>query len=75
MIADREAGERRHVGDLGRLDQGDDDADDDRADERQDGDRRVLAPNEGDRALEDRAGDVLHRLGVPVSRDSTSRAR
>ena len=37
-------------------------------------DRRVLAPDEGDRALEDRAGHVLHRLGA-VSRARTSRAR
>ena len=46
----------------------DDDADDDRADDGQDGDRRVLAADEGDRALVDRAGDVLHRLGPRVAR-------
>ena len=58
---DRQAGELGHVGDVGRLDDADDDADDHRTDHGEDGDRRVLATDEGDRALEDRAGDVLHR--------------
>ena len=72
---DRQPGQRRHVGDVRGLDERDDDADDDGADEGEERDRRVLAPDEGDRALEDRAGDVLHRLRCPVSRDRTSRAR
>ena len=50
------------------LEDGDDAADDDRADDGEDGDRRVLAPDEGDRALEDRAGDVLHRRRPGVAR-------
>ena len=33
---DRQAGQLRHVGDIGRLDDADDDADDDRADDRED---------------------------------------
>ena len=65
---DREAGESRHVRDLGRLDERDEHADEDRADDGEDEDRRVLAPNEGDGTLEDRAGDVLHRLRSLVAR-------
>ena len=59
---DREAGERGTSATVGRLDERDDHADDHRADDGEDRDRRVLAPDEGDGALEDRAGDVLHRL-------------
>ena len=65
---DRQAGQLRHVGDLGGLDDADDDADDDRADDRQDPDGRVLAADEGGRALVDGAGHVLHRLGPGVAR-------
>ena len=54
------------------LEDRDDDADDDRADDGEDADRRVLAPDEGDRALEDRAGDVLHRLGARVTRQDVA---
>ena len=50
----------------------DDRADDDGADDGQDDDRRVLAPDEGDRALVDRAGDVLHRLGARVARQDVA---
>ena len=65
--ADRQAGQLRHIGDVGGLDQGDDDGDEERADDGEDADRRVLATNERDGALVDRAGDILHRLraGVP----------
>ena len=35
-------------------------------------DGRVLAPDEGDRALEDRAGDVLHRLRPGVARQDVA---
>ncbi len=63
------------VGDVLRLDDRDDHADDDRATERQEGDRRVLAPDEGDRALVDGPGHVLHRLGARCRGDRTSRAR
>ena len=52
----------------GRLDERDDDADDHRAEDGDDPDGRVLAPDEGDGALEDRAGHVLHRLGALVPR-------
>ena len=38
------------------------------ADDGEDADRRVLAPDEGDRALEDRAGDGLHLGGAGVAR-------
>ena len=48
------------------LEDGDDDADDDRPDHGEDGDRRVLAADERHRALEDRPGDVLHRLGALI---------
>ena len=41
-------------------------ADDHGADDGQEADRPVLAADEGDCALEDRAGDVLHRLGARV---------
>ena len=43
-------------------------ADHDRADDGEDADRRVLPLDEGVRALEDRAADVLHRLGALVAR-------
>ena len=65
---DRKAGESRHVSDLRRLDERDEHADEDGAHDREDEDRRVLAPNEGDGTLEDRAGDVLHRLRPLVAR-------
>ena len=39
----------------------------DRPDEGEDADRRVLAPDEGDGTLEDRAGDILHLLGPGVA--------
>ena len=69
---DRQPGKLRHVGDLGRLDDADDDADDDRADHGEDADGRVLAPDEGDRALVDGAGDVLHRLRPGVARQDVA---
>ena len=65
--ADRRAGQRRDVGDVGGLDERDDDADDHGADDREQRDRRVLAADEGDGALEDGAGDVLHLLGPRVT--------
>ena len=65
---DRQAGELGHVRDFWGLDEGDHRADDDRADEREDRDGRVLTPDEGDRALVDRAGDVLHLDGPGVTR-------
>ena len=40
----------------------------DRADDGEDGDRRVLAPDEGHGAFVDRPGDVLHRLRSLVRR-------
>ena len=43
-------------------------ADTNGTDDREDRDGRVLAPDERNRALEDRAGDVLHRLGAGVPR-------
>jgi hypothetical protein len=55
------------VGDVLRLEDRDDEADHDGADEGEDADRRVLPPDEGDGAFEDRAGDVLHRLGARVA--------
>ena len=61
------AGERRHVRDIWRLDDVDDDADDDRAGQGQQRDRRVLAPDEGDRALIDGAGDFTHGIRAGVS--------
>ncbi len=64
---DRETGQLGHIGDVGGLDQRDDDADQHRSDDGQDGDRRVLAADEGDRALVDRAGHVLHRLGAGIT--------
>ena len=67
--SDRQAGQLRHVGDIGRFDDADDDADDDRADDREDPDGRVLAADEGGRTLVDGAGDVLHRLRPRVSRE------
>ena len=51
---------------LGLDDADDDPGDHDRADEGEDADRRVLAADEGDRALVDRPGDVLHLLGAGV---------
>ena len=69
---DRQPGELRHVGDFGRLDDADDDADDDRADDGEDDDGRVLATDEGRRALVDGAGHVLHRLGARVARQDVS---
>ena len=54
------------------LDDADDDADDDGADDGEDADRRVLAADEGGRALVDGAGDVLHRLRPGVSREDVS---
>ena len=50
------------VGDVLRLEDRDEDADHDRADEGEDRDRRVLAADERDRALEDGRRDVLHLL-------------
>ena len=50
----------------------------DGADDGQDGDRRVLATDEGDGALEDGAGHVLHRLCALVAaagRRAPGRAR
>ena len=41
--------------------------------DRDDPDRRVLAADERDGTLEDRAGDVLHRLGALVSRQDVAR--
>ena len=61
-------GQLRHVSDRGRLDQRDDEADDHRTEDRNDPDGRVLAADEGDGSLEDRAGHVLHRLGPLVPR-------
>jgi len=55
------------VGHVRRLDQRDDGEDDDRADHGERGNRRVLALDEGDRALLDRRGDVHHRLGPGVA--------
>ena len=55
------------------LDDPDDDADDHRADDGEDRDGRVLAPDEGDRALVDRAGDVLHGRGPGVARQDVPR--
>ena len=66
-------GQLRHVRDRGRLDQRDDEADDHRAEDRDDPDGRVLAPDEGDGSLEDRAGHVLHRLGALVPRQHVAR--
>ena len=71
--ADRQAGELRHVGDIGRFDDADDDADDDRADDREDPDGRVLTADEGSRTLVDGAGHVLHRLGPRVTRQDVPR--
>ena len=71
--ADGHAGQLGHVRDFGRLHQRDDDPDDDGADDGQDEDRRVLAPDEGDGTLEDRAGDFLHRLGPRVTRQHVAR--
>ena len=62
-------------GDLLGLDDGDDDPDHDRADDREDRDRPVLPPDEGDRALEDRAGHRLHLSASPVVREHPGRAR
>ena len=51
---------------------GDHHPDHDRRDEGEQGDRRVLATDERDRALEDRAGDVLHLLGPGVARQDVA---
>ena len=69
---DRQAGQLGHVGDVGRFDDADDDADDDRADDGEDPDGRVLATDEGGRALVDGAGHVLHRLRPRVSREDSA---
>jgi hypothetical protein len=69
---DRQTRQLRHVGDIGRFDDADDDADDDRSDHSQDADRRVLAAEEGCRALIDGAGHVLHRLRPRVARQDVS---
>ena len=50
----------------------DDDADDDRPDHGEDADRRVLAAEEGGRALVDGAGHVLHRLRPRVARQDVA---
>ena len=55
------------IGDLLALDEGDDQADHHRSTERQQTDGLVLAPDEGDRALEDHPPDLLHRLGAHVA--------
>ncbi len=55
------------VGDVRGLDERDDCGDDHRADESKQEDRRVLALDEGDRALLDRRRDVHHRLGPGVA--------
>ena len=54
------------VGDLLGDEGGDHPGDDHRADEGEDPDRRVLPPDERDRALEDGPGDLLHLLGAGV---------
>ena len=64
---DRQAGEAGHVGDVRRLDEVDDDADDDRADNRKNANRGVLAPNESDGTLIDRARHIAHRVGAGVA--------
>ena len=61
------------VGDLLSLDERDDRGQDDGAEEREDHDRRVLPADEGDRALEDRRRDVLHRLGPLIATQDVPR--
>ena len=59
---------RRHVRDVLRLDDADDDADEHGADQREHGDRRVLPPDEGVGALADRVADGHHLRRAGVAR-------
>jgi len=59
--------EHAGIGNILRLEQGDDAADNERADEGQQPDRRVLAADERHRTFEDHPGDVLHFLRPGVT--------
>ncbi len=72
MIADRRAGQRRDVGDLGGLDERDEDPDQHHADEGEDEDRRVLAADERHGAFVDRAGHGFHLRRTGVAREDVA---
>ncbi len=61
------------VGNLATLHEGDDGADDDRSAEGEQADGPILATDEGDRALIDRAGDVTHRVGAGIGSQDVPR--